>query len=162
LTLGGVYLVARSATGSSSVEPMSWSGLLMAVVAALGWTCSTLALRPALDLVDVPTASAIRMPLVSVLLWAAALRGRVMPSRAAFDSRSLLAIGATGIVTVLATLFYLQSVALAGAGRAAVLTATSPLFAVPFSVAFLGERGGWQLVVGAVCSVAGVILLTLG
>jgi drug/metabolite transporter (DMT)-like permease len=86
----------------------------------------------------------------------------MLPARSAFDRRSIVAIAATGVVTVMATLFYLQSVALAGAGRAAVLTATSPLFAVPFSVLFLGERGGWRLGVGAACSVAGVMLLTLG
>ena len=42
-----------------------------------------------------------------------------------------------------------------GTTGAAVLTATSPLFAVPFSIVFLGERGGWRLAAGAASSVAG-------
>ena len=58
-----------------------------------------------------------------------------------------------------ATAFFLLSVSLAGAGRAAVLTATSPLFAVPLSVLLLGERGSWRIVAGTILSVAGVILL---
>jgi len=66
---------------------------------------------------------------------------------------------ATGLTTVAATAFFLQSVTLAGAGRAAVLTATSPLFAVPFSVLFLGEPAGWRLAAGTLCSVIGVVLL---
>jgi len=165
LALGGVYLVARPSPEPEVVATRPgdyWRGVLMACVAALGWTCSTLSLRPALELVDVPTASAIRMPLVGVLLWVTAARSGVLPSRAAFTPRALLAILGTAVVTVLATLLYLVSVALAGAGRAAVLTATSPLFAVPFSVVFLGEHGGWRLVIGAVCTVVGVALLTLG
>jgi drug/metabolite transporter (DMT)-like permease len=60
---------------------------------------------------------------------------------------------------VAATGFFMLSVALAGAGRAAVLTATSPLFAVPISVLVLHEPGGWRVVAGTLCSVIGVALL---
>jgi drug/metabolite transporter (DMT)-like permease len=165
LTLGGVYLVAvprRSAETDSSHGEAYWRGVLLASIAAVGWSCSTLALRPALELVDVATASAIRMPLASALLWATAARGGVLPQTAHLRGRSLAAIAATGGVTVLATLFFLQSVALAGAGRAAVLTATSPLFGVPFSIVFLGERASGRLGMGTVCSVLGVACLLSG
>jgi drug/metabolite transporter (DMT)-like permease len=73
--------------------------------------------------------------------------------------RALAAIILTGLTSVAATGFFMLSVALAGAGRAAVVTATSPLFAVPISVVLLREPGSWRLVVGTVCSVIGVVLL---
>ena len=131
----------------------------MAATAAVSWSCSTLALRPALELVDVPTASAVRMPLVSALLWVTARHAGVLPRREHLRGHALVAIVVTGLATVAATVFFLQSVALAGAGRAAVITSTSPLFAVPFSMLFLGEPGSWRVVAGTVCSVIGVVLL---
>jgi uncharacterized membrane protein len=164
LTLGGVYLVAvPTRVGAMQVASGSgyWRGVLMAAVAAVGWSFSTLMLRPALDLVDVPTASAIRMPLVAGLLWLFAAQRGVLPARDHLRGRALLAIAATGVTTIGATLFFLQSVALAGVGRAAVLTATTPLFGVPFSVLFLGETASGRLGLGTLCSVVGVVLLTL-
>jgi drug/metabolite transporter (DMT)-like permease len=101
------------------------------------------------------------MPLVAALLWSFAIRQHVLPDRAHLRGRGLLAIVATGIVTLAATLFFLQSVALAGAARAAVLTATTPLFGVPFSILFMGEQGSSRLAVGTACSVVGVVLLSL-
>ncbi|MBV9169822.1 MAG: DMT family transporter [Chloroflexi bacterium] len=161
LTLGGVYLVALPSRGAVSVASRReyWVGVALAAAAAVGWCCSTLALGPAMQLVDVATASAIRVPLVGALLWVAATRANVLPTRSQFGPHAVAAIAGTGLLSVAATAFFLQSVALAGAGRAAVLSATSPMFAVPFSVAFLGERGSWRLAAGTLCSVVGVVLL---
>jgi drug/metabolite transporter (DMT)-like permease len=158
LTLGGVYLVAKPQGTLQAVDGY-WRGVLLASIAAVGWSCSTLVLRPLLELVDVPTASAIRMPLASALLWATAARVGGLPIAAHLHRRALVAIAATGAVTVLATVFFLESVALAGAGRAAVLTATSPLFGVPLAVLFLGERASGRLGMGTLCSVVGVACL---
>ena len=131
----------------------------MAAAAAVSWSCSTLALGPALELVDVPTASAIRTPLASALLFLTAMRAGVLPKASHLRGRALLAILVTGLTSVAATGFFMLSVALAGAGRAAVLTATSPLFAVPISVLVLHEPGSWRVVAGTLCSVIGVALL---
>jgi drug/metabolite transporter (DMT)-like permease len=166
LTLGGVYLVALPgrAAQAKSGDPMPgvrgyWTGVILAAAAAVSWSCSTLALGPALELVDVPTAGAIRLPAVSVVLWTTARHFGVLPKLSALRGHALPAILATGATTVAATALFLQSVALAGPGRAAVLSATSPLFAVPYSVLFLGERGNWQIAAGTVCTVIGVVFL---
>jgi drug/metabolite transporter, DME family len=163
LTLGGVYLVALPArvpqTSTTSFRRGYWSGVAMAASAAVSWSCSTLALGPALQMVDVSTASAIRTPLAGALLWATAGRARLLPEAEQLRGRTLVAIVVMGLASVAANAFFLQSVALAGAGRAAVITATSPLFAVPFSVLFLGERGSWRIAAGTVCSFVGVGLL---
>jgi drug/metabolite transporter (DMT)-like permease len=164
VTLGGVYLVAaRPSVTSPSVDHARsrgyWLGVAMAAAAAASWSGSTLALRPALDLVDVATAGAIRVPLASALLFLAARRARVLPKAEYLSGRALLVIAATGLVSVGATGFFMVSVTLAGAGRAAVLNATAPVFAMPLSVLLLGERGNWRVVAGTLASVLGVILL---
>jgi drug/metabolite transporter (DMT)-like permease len=76
--------------------------------------------------------------------------------------RSLKAIVAVGVFGVVSTGLFLECIALAGAGTAAVLSATSPIFAVPVSIVFLGERGSWRVAVGTTLSVVGVVLLTAG
>jgi drug/metabolite transporter (DMT)-like permease len=160
LTLGGVYLVAQPSGFLDDPAPVGyWRGVLLAAIAAVSWSFSTIALRPVVLEMDVPTVSAVRMPLASALLWTVAWRSHRLPKAADLRGRHLLAIAATGLVTVLTTYLFLQSVQLAGAGRAAVLTATSPLFGVPFSILFLGERGSGRLGIGTVCSVIGVALL---
>jgi drug/metabolite transporter (DMT)-like permease len=163
LTLGGVYLVAvRPAVAPSAGASRPggyWFGVALASAAAVSWSCSTLALGPVLQLIDVPTASALRTPLASALLLFAAKRAGVLPKFEQLGGRALLPILATGVLSVASTGFFMVSVALAGAGRAAVLTATSPLFAVPLSMVLLGERGSWRVVAGTLSSVAGVVLL---
>jgi DME family drug/metabolite transporter len=165
LTLAGVYLVAvrPAALRASSVSSGSgsyWSGVALAATAAVSWSCSTLALGPALQLVDPSTAAAIRTPLASALLFAAAGRAGVLGQVARLRGWSLLAVVGTGLMSVASTGLFVVSVSLAGAGRAAVLTATSPLFAVPLSVLLLGEPGSWRIVAGTLASVLGVVLLT--
>ena len=161
LTLAGVYLVAaRPATVEDAPRPRGyWVGVAMAATAAVSWSCSTLALGPAMALVDVPTASAIRTPLASLLLVAAAGRARAFPKPEDIRPQAVIAIVAIGLMSVASTGLFVLSVNMAGAGRAAVLTATSPLFAVPLSVLVLGEPGGWRIAVGTLTSVVGVILL---
>jgi DME family drug/metabolite transporter len=166
LTLGGVYLVAvRPSTWSdgSNVKSGSpagyWFGVALAGIAAVSWSFSTLALSPALQLVDASTATAIRTPLASALLFAAAGRAGVLPQVARLRGSTLAAVVGTGVMSVASTGLFVWCVSLAGAGRAAVLTATSPLFAVPLSVLLLGEPGSWRIVAGTVASVLGVILL---
>jgi len=164
LTLGGVYLVAvRPSAEASSVraEPAAgyWIGVALAATAAVSWSCSTLALSPALQLVDASTAAAIRTPLASALLFAAAGRAGALPQLTRLRGSALIAVLGTGVMSVVSTGLFVVCVSLAGAGRAAVLTATSPLFAVPLSVLLLGEPGSWRIVAGTLASVLGVVLL---
>jgi drug/metabolite transporter (DMT)-like permease len=165
LTLCGVYLVAVRPMTAHAFSMKSehgsgyWIGVALAATAAVSWSCSTLALGPALQLVDASTATAIRTPLASGLLFAAAGRAGVLPQVARLRGGTLLAVVGTGLMSVASTGLFVVSVSLAGAGRAAVLTATSPLFAVPLSVLLLGEPGSWRIVAGTLASVLGVILL---
>ncbi len=164
LALFGVYLVAapsgvRAARGHR--EATDWTGVILAVVAAFCWAAGTLAIRPALEIVDTATANAIRMPLVSAVLLLAAWRNRSMPSWQALRGRALRFILVLGVVTGANTTSFLLAVANAGAARASVLASMGPIFAAPLAVLFLGERWTWRTVVGTLVSIAGVVLLSL-
>jgi drug/metabolite transporter (DMT)-like permease len=164
-TLAGVYLVARPEKEPQGeyVTPgrTYWMGVAMAVAAAVAWSASAVLLRPALEHVDIWTASAVRAPIAALVLWLFAARVGALPERTHLRGMSLLLIGTTGVLNVLATVLFLASVASAGAARAAVLTATAPVFAVPLASLVLRERATWTLAIGTLCSVAGVTVLTL-
>ncbi|MGI9148023.1 MAG: DMT family transporter [Chloroflexota bacterium] len=166
-TLTGVYLVAMPAAGAAralSQQPASghWSGVAFAAVAAACWSFSAIAVKPALAMTDVVTASVIRASLAAMVLWAVTMRRGPVPLGTWFHGRSLRAIAAVGACGVISTGLFLECVSVAGAGTAAVLSATSPIFAVPVSIVFLREGGSWRVVAGTLLSVIGVVMLTAG
>jgi drug/metabolite transporter (DMT)-like permease len=76
------------------------------------------------------------------------------------DRQQLAIIAVAGIVgTALGSLCYVYAVVEVGAARAAVLSATSPLMALPLAVLFLKERITARVAVGTVACVAGIALV---
>jgi drug/metabolite transporter (DMT)-like permease len=79
------------------------------------------------------------------------------------DRRQLGVIVVAGVVgTAIGSLCYVYSVVEIGAARAAVLSATSPLMALPLAFLFLKERTTWQIGAGTVACVAGIVLVISG
>ncbi len=164
LTLGGVYLVAsptRHTTLHQDAPPTDWGGAGLAAAAAVCWAGATISIRAALDQVDAATANAVRLPLASALLLLVAWQNHALPSWGTLRGRALAFVIATGLTSGVSAAFFLLAVEQAGAARAAVLSSTAPIFAVPMSVLYLGERANWRMAVGTVASVGGVVLLTL-
>jgi len=166
-TLSGVYLVAMPTAAvaralSRQAGSGYWHGVTLASVAALCWSFSAVAVKPALAMTDVVTASVVRSGFAAIVLWMVTTRRGRVPVSTWLRGRSLKAIAAVGVCGVVSTGLFLECIALAGAGTAAVLSAMSPIFAVPVSIVFLGERGSWRVPVGTTLSVVGVVLLTVG
>jgi drug/metabolite transporter (DMT)-like permease len=166
-TLVGVYLVAMPAAGVAralSQQPATgyWVGVGLAAVAAVCWSFSAISVKPALEMTDVVTASVVRTGLAVIVLWMVTMRRGTVPLSTWFHGRSLRAIAAVGALGVVSTGLFLECIAVAGAATAAVLSATSPIFAVPVSILLLRERGSWRVGAGTLVSVVGVVLLTVG
>ena len=160
VTLGGLALIVLARMEPPG-EPRPWLGLVEAVLAALTWGVSAVALRIPLDQIDVLTAQALRLPVGAVMLWATpwAIRGVPALLRGGWPLfAQLLALAA---LTAVSSVMYGAGLKYAGVAVSTVLSSTAPLFAVPLGMIFLGERLPALALLGVVVTVAGIVVLRL-
>ena len=127
------------------------------------WAAATLWLAAASGDLGAIAAGTIRTPAGAVALLGFALAFQ-RPALAAplRNPRHLGAIALAGLVgTTIGSLLYVYAVVTAGAARTAILSSTSPLLALPLSVAFLGERLTRRILAGTLLCVAGIVLVVL-
>jgi drug/metabolite transporter (DMT)-like permease len=160
VTLGGLALIVLARVEAPG-EPRPWLGIVEAVLAAVTWGVSAVALRIPLDEIEPLTAQAVRLPVGAVMLWATpwALRGVPALRR---GGRALFAqLVALAVLTAVSSVMYGAALKHAGVAVATVLSSTAPLFAVPLGIAFLGERLPAIAIAGVLMTVAGIVILRL-
>jgi drug/metabolite transporter (DMT)-like permease len=159
LTLGGVALIV-------GVRPEArperlWFGVGTAVVASVAWAVSTVMMKTPLHEIEPLTAQAIRLPLASALLWLTPwTRGAAAALRQG-GRGPLVRMGALSLITAASSVLFVASLKYAGVAVGAVLSSTAPLFALPLGVIFLGERASAWTLLGALVTVAGIVVLRL-
>lgn len=136
-------------------------GLLLGV--GIFWTIATLWLANARGDLEPIAAGAIRTPAGAAVLIGFAAAVQRPDLAAPFRNRNHLwaILGAGVIGTGLGSMLYVYGVLEAGAAQAAVLSATSPLMALPLSIIFLGEKFTRRIAYGTVLCVIGIILVVL-
>lgn len=166
LVVGGIYLLAFPYGSFRQAGHMLSSadrgGLLLALGAGACWAISTIVLKQGLVGVDLAVANLLRMSTAAALLLGmeAVHSGGRLPT--GVDRRSLLIMAVAGSFSAFSSLMYVTSVHYAGAAKAAVLSATSPLFGLPLSLVFLHEKVNRRVVGGTVLTVCGIWLVLLG
>jgi drug/metabolite transporter (DMT)-like permease len=76
--------------------------------------------------------------------------------------RSLVIMALAGILNAFSSLMFLSAILYAGAAKAAVLVATSPLFGLPLSFLFLKEQINRRIIAGTLVAVVGIWLVVSG
>ncbi|MFQ5382679.1 MAG: DMT family transporter [Dehalococcoidia bacterium] len=173
LVVGSVYLVALLGTAGQGVEasldrvrpagPGLMRGLGLVVFASLCWAVATVWLGHAGEGVSTVAIGAIRIPAAAIVVGLlvslrrdAALRWRSVP-RGAMAVLGIAGLAGTGF----GSLLFIYAIQEAGAGRTAVLSSLSPLFAVPLGAVWLREPiTGW-VAVGTVLAVLGIMLISV-
>lgn len=136
--------------------------VLLAIVPVL-WTAATLWLAGSRgDLGAIP-AAALRVPAGAVLLTGVLLAARPRDLRyAVARRRDIVTIAAAGIAGIaIGSLLYVYALIEAGAARSAVLSASSPLFAIPLAVIFLREPLTPRVLAGTALSVFGIVVVVM-
>ncbi len=165
LTLGGVAWVIygkvhaehRHAEGSAAVGVVA--GVLSGLGQAVGYVISKLALREGLDPLS---ATVIRVLAAAVAVWLLALAGRdVVRSVQGLRDRTaaLTMTGGAFFGPFLGVTLSLVALKYTDAGVAASITAFYPVLTILISSKFHHEKITARIVVGALVSVAGVIVL---
>jgi drug/metabolite transporter, DME family len=161
----GAYLLAVPKAAERAHEGVTpranRAGTVMAILAALCWGAGTILARMGLEGIDVAIANAIRLSVLAIAFFAMSLRLDTIGQIRKHGLGSLGIIFAAGIIGAgLGTFAFLSAVQRAGAAKTSILTATTPLFGLPFSLV-LKERLSVRKVAGTVLTVAGVWLTVL-
>ena len=162
IVVGLTLIVSRERADEQARPPGVYRrGVLYVLIGALTWAIVSVWLRSAAEGVNAVTAGALRLPAawVAVALLAQARREPLWPWR--FGRRSTLLMTINGVLgTALGSLLFLVAVQEAGAGRAAILSSTGPLWGLPLAALILHERVTWRVALGTLVSVAGIVLVT--
>jgi drug/metabolite transporter (DMT)-like permease len=164
--LFGTRLVVADSTADSTDEATNGTNrrpreprhaLRLAVLAALLWAAALLTISDALEKVGPVTAAGLRLPFFAVaLVLNAGVRGDLALRSAGRHDMGTLAL--SGTLVLGSMLLFLAAADLAPAGLVAVLTSTSPMFAVPLAHFLLKERLTLRNLTGIAACMAGIVM----
>ncbi len=169
LVVVGVTLLGRGEgdlpeAKTSSMQDSSTRGTVLALFSAACWGVATAVMKVGMGEADLFAAGATMAWSASgiLTLWII-IRGRVSSFLGGFDFRSLAVVAGTGLLGAsgLSNLLFLMAVHHAGAARASVLAATSPLFAALFAIFLLRERFSLKIGAGSLLVVVGSWLVSI-
>jgi DME family drug/metabolite transporter len=160
--LGGILLMSRrSALDVTLSDHHNSRGIALALVASVCWAVSMVLLAPGLRGLDNIMVASIRTPALALFCWGMVATRRTWPKLRALAPREWVVLIVGGLIGWgLGSVLFLTSVSMLGATRAAILTSTSPLFALPLSVTFLKEKVNRLIVSGTALTVVGIILVS--
>ncbi len=167
LVMWGIYLMAATQDGSPDkrgTKTVSRAGLIVTLSAAAIWTASTITLKIGAEGLDAFVVATIRIcmaTLVLTLLAMARRRKGTLQFRQ-YGRNNLLLVAAAGVMTyAVAAVAYVLAIQMIGAGKTVLLTASSPLFALPLAILFLKERPTRSAITGMIVSICGVCLVVV-
>jgi DME family drug/metabolite transporter len=165
LVLAGAWLLARPHHSEGQAQPTreartgsqpSWMGASMALGAAILWAVGASTLKPALQDANLVAGNFLRMVTMTLLtLGMGGMRQSISELRQLEDRDRWLLVASGVIQNGLSSFLFVFAIQQAGVARTSVLSATSPLFAVPFGLALLGERLTRARVLGAILCALG-------
>jgi len=167
LVLLGIYLITSTwkASGiNSAPRRISGKGIVLALIAGIGWAVATVTLKLGVMEMDPLVAGAIRISSAAIVLLPFALsqRKRGALQLRKYGSPSLALALTSGLISPgMGMVFFITAIQLLGAGKTAVLSATSPLFLLPFSVFILKEKLTRLTLIGIFTGVTGICLVAL-
>ena len=163
----GIYLITSTQMAPSihsTPGRIRGKGIILALIAGAVWAIAAVTLKlGALD-TDPLVAAAIWMSSATIVFLPFALsqrkKGALQLKK--YGSRSLALALTSGVVDLdVGVVLFIIAIQLIGAGKAVVLSSTSPLFLLPFSVFILRERLTRFTLIGIFTGIAGICLVAI-
>jgi len=162
LVVGGLVLVISGKGGGGTERRGSMQrGLRLVLLAAGSWAVAAVMMKPAFQAVSVMAAAAVRVPAAGLVLWLTPWTRGVPAALAATTRGERFRLGAICILSAVGSLFFTTGIKYGGVAVGNVLSATAPLFTLPFEVVVLGRRPSRQTALGAVVTIVGIGLMNL-
>jgi uncharacterized membrane protein len=160
LVVGGLALIVTGqAEGSAEGSRARRQGINLVLVAAVAWTVGSVMLKPPLQVVSPVTATAIRSPLVGLVLWLTPWARGTWRTVRLTRGREAVVLAAICLLSALSPILYTFGIKHAGVAIGSVLSTTSPLFTIPLEILVLGRRPSRRTVLGAATTVLGIALM---
>jgi len=160
LVVGGVALIVTGhAEGGVEASRTRRRGVWLVLVAAVAWTVGSVMLKPPLQVVSPVTATAIRNPLVGLVLWLTPWARGTWPAVRMTRGREAVALAVICLLSAVSPVMYAFGIKHAGVAIGSVLSTTSPLFTIPLEIAILGRWPTRRTMLGAAITVCGIALM---
>jgi len=131
--------------------------LLSALFAALTAIFAKIGIKD----VDTDLATAVRTVVVLILAWAIAFFRGGTSSLMTLTRQNMIFLALSGVATGLSWIFYFRALQLGKISQVAPIDKLSVALAIVFSIAFLGETLTLKTAIGAICIIAGTIIIIL-
>jgi len=161
LVVGGLVLIIAGKGDGGAGRRATRRGMRLVFWAAGAWALSAVILKPALQVVSVVAASAVRVPMGGLFLWMTPWTRGTVRAIATSSPAERKRLGAVCFLSGFSSLLFVSGIKFGGVAVGNVLASTSPLFTLPFEVWVFGQQPSRQTVWGAVVTVAGVGLMNL-
>jgi drug/metabolite transporter (DMT)-like permease len=165
LVLGGICLIispegrTRRLLRARVLENRE-TGLFLMLIASALWAVSISLVKVGIQEVNILVANGIRLPIACLLLSLFLFLPGAKPPLATPGFRDLSLGAFSGVLGFgVGGIFFLLAIQNAGAGKAAVLTSSAPVFGLPLSVVFLKEKVTPKTIFGTLLVVLGILFL---
>lgn len=160
LVVGGVGLIVTGQSeGGAEASRQRRRGIWLVLAAAVAWTVGSVMLKPPLQVVSPVTATAIRSPLVGLVLWLTPWARGTWQSVRLTRGREAVALAAICLFSAFSPILYTFGIKHAGVAIGSVLSTTSPLFTIPLEIVVLRRWPTRRTVLGALTTVVGIALM---
>ena len=132
---------------------------IFALLSALFAALTAIFAKIGIKNVDTDLATAIRTVVILILAWAIVFFRGGINSIGTLTKHNLLFLGLSGVATGLSWIFYFKALQIGKVSQVAAVDKLSVALAIIFSIVFLGETISMKVAIGALCIIAGTIII---
>ena len=160
-TLGGLALIVTSHLEGGRTLRGHRRAILLSFVVALTWAASAILMKPPMRTLSPLTAQGLRLPIVAAFLWLTPWSRAGLPSLIAARATVAVPLIVLSVLTAISSMTWIAGLKYSDVVVATVLSSTAPMFALGLGAVFLGERLTTGAVLGALLTVAGIVVLEI-
>jgi DME family drug/metabolite transporter len=159
ITLAGLVLIVSTRHEDGGTHRGYRRAVIGSFVVALTWALSAILMKPPMRELSPLTAQGIRLPIVAAFLWLTPWSRAGLPALCGAGRAVVTPLVVLSALTAVSSMTWIAGLKYSDVVVATVLSSTSPMFALVLGAMFLGERLTPAAVVGALLTVAGIVVL---